>query len=268
MTNLDPIAYADEVERAAHSADWTVRYLSPTESGPRPWFERAALTGDSTPPRLYLSSGIHGDEISGPLALLELIRQPGFFAGFNVTMFPILNPDGLARGQRTNLNGIDLNRDYRNSKSLEIKGHIETLLTLGRFDASMMLHEDYEGVGAYLYELNDTLHPGLGAKIIAAMGLHVPIDLRPEIEEAPAHGGVISRRDLIEKLGPLEDRPDWAEAAYLTVYHTEVSYTIETPKPFPIEARVKAQIAAVETVMNALKNGGSQANEQRGLRIA
>jgi hypothetical protein len=42
--------------------------------------------------------------------------------------------------------GIDLNRDYRNSRSLEIKAHIETLLTLGRFDASMMLHEDYEGI--------------------------------------------------------------------------------------------------------------------------
>jgi hypothetical protein len=56
-------------------------------------------------------------------------------------MFPILNPDGLARGVRTNRDGIDLNRDYRNSRSLEIKGHIETLLTLGRFDASMMLHD-------------------------------------------------------------------------------------------------------------------------------
>jgi hypothetical protein len=50
----------------------------------------------------------------------------------------------------------------------------------------MMLHEDYEGIGAYLYEQNDTLDTGLGAKIIAAMGLHVPIDLRPEIEEAVA----------------------------------------------------------------------------------
>jgi len=122
----------------------------------------------------------------------------------------------------------------------------------------MMLHEDYEGIGAYLYELNDTLDPGLGAKIIAAMGLHVPVDLRPEIDEAVARGVVISRRDLISKLGRLEDRPEWSEATYLTVYHTEVSYTIETPKPFPIKTRVKAHIAAVETLMNALlQNSGS-----------
>ena len=37
------------------------------------------------------------------------------------------------------------------------------------------------------------------------------------------------------------------------VHHTDVSFTIETPKPFPIEARVKAQIAAVGTLVNALK---------------
>ena len=224
------------------------------EVGPRPWFQRVAPDGDRASPRLYLSAGIHGDEIAGPLALLEMIRQPGFFAGFDVTMFPILNPNGLALGVRTNRDEIDLNRDYRNPRSLEIKGHIESLLTLGRFDASMLLHEDYEGIGAYLYELNDTLDPGLGAKIIAAMGLHVPIDLRPEIEEASARGGVISRRDLVAKLGRLEDRPAWAEAAYLTINHTEVSYTIETPKPFPIKARVDAHIAAVETLMGALKD--------------
>ena len=252
-TTFDPMAYTDEVEEAARAAGWMVRHLSPMESGPRPWFQCAAPEGDSVPPRLYLSSGIHGDEISGPFALLEMIRQPGCFDAFDVTMFPILNPNGRARGVRTNRDEIDLNRDYRNSRSLEIKSHIETLQTLGRFDASMLLHEDYEGIGAYLYELNDTLDPGLGASIIAAMGLHVPIDLRPEIEEAPARGGVISRRDLANKLGRLEDRPEWAEATYLTVYNTEASYTIETPKPFPIKARVNAHIAAVETLMKALK---------------
>ena len=100
---------------------------------------------------------------------------------------------------------------------------------------------------------NETFDPGLGAKIIAAMGLHVPIDLRPEIDGWAARGGVISRRDLVARLGRIEDRPEWAEAAYLTVHHTGVSYTTETPKPFPIKARVEAQIAAVETLMNALQ---------------
>jgi protein MpaA len=253
-TTFNPVAFTGELEEAAQAGGWTVRYLSPTESGPRPWLRQTFSKGESATPRLYLSAGIHGDEISGPLALLEMIRQPASFAGFDVMIFPILNPNGLARGVRTNWDEIDLNRDYRALKSREIASHVETLLTLGRFDAAMMLHEDYEGIGAYIYELNNTLDPTLGTKVIAAMGLHVPIDMRPEIEEAAAFGGVISRRDLIAKLGPIEDRPEWAEAIYLLVHHTEAAYTTETPKPFPIEARVKAQIAAVETVINAFKS--------------
>ena len=120
----------------------------------------------------------------------------------------------------------------------------------------MMMHEDFEGTGAYLYELNDALSPSLGADIITAMGRHVPIDLRPEIEDAPARGGIISRRDLILKHGPIEERPDWPEAIYLSVNHTRVSYTTETPIPFPLAARKEAQIAAVETLMRALDGPG------------
>jgi murein peptide amidase A len=264
-STFDPIIYAGEFEEAARSGGWTVSHLSPVESGPRPWCRRAARDGSRASPRLYLSAGIHGDEISGPLALLEMIRQPGSFVACDVAIFPILNPNGLARGLRTNWDEIDLNRDYRNTRSLEIKGHIEALMNLGRFDATMVLHEDYEGLGAYLYELNASLDPDLGAKILAAMGHFVPIDLRPEIDDWPACGGIISRTDIIAKLGRIEDLPEWAEAVYLTLHHSDVCYTVETPKPFPIDARVKAQIAAVETLMATLKDKfkrGLHANSQ------
>ena len=113
-------AHTGEVEDAALAAGWTVHHLSPMESGPRPWFQRAAPSGEAQR-AVYLSAGIHGDEISGPRALLKMIRQPDFFDAFDVTMFPILNPNGLARGSRKNRDEIDLNRDYRNSRSLKSK---------------------------------------------------------------------------------------------------------------------------------------------------
>jgi hypothetical protein len=250
-SDFDPRSYARDVEESARAGGWTVGHLPPTASGDRPWLQRASPTGAGAP-RVYLSSGIHGDEISGPLALLDVLRRPDFFAPFDTVIFPILNPDGLARGVRGNADGVDLNRDYRDPQTAETAGHVEALKTLGRFDAAMMLHEDFEGVGAYLYELNDALPSTLGGNIIAAMGRHVPIDLRPVIEEFPARGGVISRRDIVAIHGPIEDRPDWPEAIYLGVHHTRVSYTTETPKPFPIAQRVEAQIAAVGTLLDAL----------------
>ena len=251
--NFEPKSYVRDIEEAARASGWALNYLSPTASGTRPWLHRAAKTGPGSP-SVYLSSGIHGDEVSGPFALLEMLRQPDFFSAFDVTMFPILNPDGLVRNLRVNLDDIDLNRDYRNPKSKEITSHIEVLKTLGRFDAAMMLHEDFEGIGAYLFELNDTEPAQLGREIITAMGRHVPIDTRPEIDEMPAHDGVILRKEIIALRGPIEERPDWPEAIYLSLNHTKVSYTTETPKPFPLAQRVQAQIAAVTTLLEALAN--------------
>jgi protein MpaA len=250
MDIVDPAAFARDIETIAHTDGWTLHYLSPCAGGTRPWLRRAAQTGDKAP-MFYLSTGIHGDEISGLFALREMLRRPDFFRDFNTVIFPILNPDGIARGTRANASGIDLNRDYREPKSAEVASHIEALKTLGHFDAAMLMHEDYEGVGAYLYELNDR-RPATGREIIAAMGRHVPIDLRPEIEGVSAEGGVILRRNIVLKLGPIAERKEWPEAIYLSLNHTDICYTTETPKPFPLAQRVQAQIAAVEFLLRAV----------------
>jgi protein MpaA len=254
---FEPAPFVRKVEEAARADGWTISHISPTPSSPRPWLQRAARTqraaNGKAPPRFYLSAGIHGDEVAGPLAVLEMLRIPGFFDAVDATIFPILNPEGLARRTRGNLDNVDLNRDYKNTKSEEIRGHLAVLPTLGRFDVAMMLHEDFEGTGAYLFELNEALPPTLGADAIAAMGRYVPIDLRPEIEEFPARGGVIQRRDIVALNGPIEDRPDWPEAIYLSVHHTQVSITTESPMPFPLDRRIAAQIAAVRTVLDALR---------------
>jgi protein MpaA len=249
---FDPAACARNLETAARAGGWDLHWLNPMPSGPRPWMSRYARTGEDAP-GLYISAGIHGDEIAGPLTVLEMLRRPGFFDRFHTVIFPLLNPEGLARNIRGNAEGIDLNRDYREPKAQETMGHIAALKTLGRFDAAMMLHEDFEGIGAYLYELNEEIPISLGADMIAAMGRHVPVDMRSEIEEVKALGGVIDRRDVLAKYGAIEERRDWPEAIYLSLNHTRVSITTESPMPFPLEQRIAAQIAAVQTLMDALR---------------
>jgi hypothetical protein len=254
MISFSPATYVRELEATAREGGWTIRYLSPTPAGPRPWLERPALERAAVqpPPRLYLSAGIHGDEVAGPLAVLEMLRQPGFFAKVDATLFPILNPEGLARVTRGNYAGIDLNRDYRGTRSSEIRGHLAALRTLGRFDAAMMLHEDYEATGAYLFELNDSPVTDLGTRIIRALEKHVPIDRRPQIDDFIARDGIILRSDITQLMGPIENRPEWPEAIYLSIHHTQVCYTTETPMLQPLATRIAAQIAAVRTVIEAL----------------
>jgi len=78
---------------------------------------------------LYLAC-IHGDEQSGRPLLECLIRHidghPELLDGKKVTVIPVANPDGFARGSRTNANGVDLNRNFptNNFKSSSVYGMV------------------------------------------------------------------------------------------------------------------------------------------------
>jgi len=93
-------------------------------------------------PRLYLSTGIHGDEPAPPLALLRLIERGFFDRRAHWFLCPLINPAGLARGTRENADGLDLNRDYKDCRSAEIRAHIAWLERQPPFDFTMCLHED------------------------------------------------------------------------------------------------------------------------------
>lgn len=197
-------------------------------------------------PRIYLSAGIHGDEPAPPLALLRLLER-GFFdhrAAWYIC--PLLNPSGFPRGIRVNADGLDLNRDYRHQISAEIAAHVRWLKGQPSFDLSLCLHEDWEATGTYLYELNPNQRPSLAEPIITAIAKHHPIDLASVIDGRPAQGGIIrpdhdpAKRDL------------WPEAIYLSVHHTTLSYTIETPSGHALDERIQAQCLAIETAVSCL----------------
>lgn len=67
-------------------------------------------------PAVLVVGGIHGDEpASATLARVlcdHLDRHPAAVRGRRVIVAPAVNPDGLARGQRANARGVDLNRNF------------------------------------------------------------------------------------------------------------------------------------------------------------
>lgn len=196
--------------------------------------------------RVYLSTGTHGDEPAGPLAMLQLLEEDQWPADMALWVCPCLNPSGLALNQRENGQGIDLNRDYRHLQSEEVRAHVAWLEQQPNFDLALCLHEDWEAEGFYLYELNPDARPAYAELMVEAVSKVCPIDLSPLIEGREAHGGIV--RPQVNLL----ERPQWPEAFYLITHKTRQSYTLESPSDFPLPTRVAALVAAVQAVLKAL----------------
>lgn len=196
--------------------------------------------------KLYISTGIHGDEPAGPLAVRQLLQEDRWPGHADIWLCPCLNPSGFPLNRRENAEGIDLNRDYRDRQSAEIRAHVGWLETQPRFDLTLCLHEDWESHGFYVYEVNPDGERSLGERIISEVSRVCPIDPSPVIEDRPAQGGII-RPDLDSARRPL-----WPEAFYLVMNKTRHSYTLEAPSDFPLPVRVAALVNAVRAVLDAV----------------
>ena len=236
-----------EIGTAAQSHGWGSELFH--EAG---GFQFAALRrepeagGRKPEARIYISAGIHGDEPAGPLAALKMIQENRWPENAEVFLLPCLNPAGFTLNRRENAGGIDLNRDYRNPQSAEVRAHIAWLEQQTQFDFYLCLHEDWESRGFYLYEQNPDGRLSLAERIITAVREICPIDESEIIEGRVAQGGII--RPAIQP----HERPDWPEAFYLIVNKSRQGYTLEAPSDFPLQMRVNALVAGVNAAVKPL----------------
>jgi murein peptide amidase A len=238
---LDVAEYLREFHTAAKNRGWQPEHFTTIEG-----FELYGYRRTPPNPRrtIYISSGIHGDEPAGPVALRRLVEDDRWPSDADLIISPCLNPTGLAAKTRENNHGIDLNRDYRHQKSEEVRAHVNWLNKLPRFDFSLVLHEDWEADGFYLYEVNFDKIPSPGQRIIQAVRELCPIQHDSIIDDLwQCHSGIIH-----PNIRP-EDRPLWAEALYLIVNKTKLSITLETPSDFPLPFRVEAHVRAVNAAL-------------------
>lgn len=198
-------------------------------------------------PRIYISTGIHGDEPAGPSAVRQLLRENQWPAAATLFLCPCLNPAGFAANRRENDEGLDLNREYRHSKAAETLAHIEWLKRQPALDLCLCLHEDWESDGFYVYELNPDARPSLADHIVAQVAGVCPIDRSEVIEGRPAQGGII--RPSVDP----RSRPQWPESFYLLTHKTRLSYTLEAPSDFPLPTRIAALVTAVRASLAAFE---------------
>src|SRR5437763_1390509 len=99
-----------EIEQLAAQSGWERETLLVSQTHSLPAFRR---TASSPGQRIYISTGIHGDEPAGPLAALKLFQENQWPESISLWLIPCLNPVGYVRNCRENEDGFDLNRDYR-----------------------------------------------------------------------------------------------------------------------------------------------------------
>lgn len=219
------------------------------EAGGYPLTVVESATWSPSAPSLYLSAGIHGDE---PAPVEGLIRWAGSSLrkiagreGWNVLIFPCLNPWGLERNIRSDSEGRDLNRFYHSRKVPQIACQ-RALMRGRRFDVAATLHEDYDARGFYLYEIAST-RPHWGELLCGELSPVLPPDSRTRVDGHPARNGVIRRR---VRPGMMKGHP---EAFLLHFHHAERTFTLETPSELSISRRVLLQRKFLEIAVKTLK---------------
>src|SRR5436190_452045 len=93
---IDIAAVLRDCVTAARARGWTTEEIL---ASPKPGL--LALTRPASPnkrheSRLYLSTGIHGDEPAGPLAVRQLLQENQWPDDLAIWLCPCLNPSGFA----------------------------------------------------------------------------------------------------------------------------------------------------------------------------
>lgn len=243
---IDIAAVLKDCVAAAQKHGWSIEEVHAAPNRGLLAFTRSGSRISDHSSRIYISTGIHGDEPAGPLAVRQLLQENQWPAGLDIWLCPCLNPTGFPLNRRENADGIDLNRQYLHLEAEETRAHVAWLNRQPNFDVALCLHEDWESQGFYVYELNPDNLPSFAETIVGNVSKVCPIDQSPVIEGREAHNGII------RPSADPRSRPEWPEAFYLFTYKTRLSYTLEAPSDFPLPTRVNALVTGVNPALSSI----------------
>lgn len=206
---------------------------------------RVVFTGPPAahdPIRLAIFGGLHGDEpasVLAPIVFLErLAAEPERATGYELAVYPLLNPVGYARGTRSNGAGLDLNRQFwLGSNHPEIRA-IERELTRTRFHGLITLHADDTCEGIYGYTRGHVLNEALLEPALRSASYVIPRDHRSKIDGFLARDGKIEACFEGVLSAPAGQRPRPFDLIF------------ETPALAPLDRQIEAMVTALDTLLD------------------
>jgi hypothetical protein len=197
-------------------------------------FEMFWTAGRPGPVFGYLSAGIHGDEPAAAWGLLRWAqRNAGRAILGNLLIAPCLNPEGLRTNLRCAPSGLDLNRCFDRTGMPWVR-QWRRLLALAKPSRAVLLHEDYDAGGCYLYELVGKGASSVGRQLLTKAAGRLGVDARRRIDGQRATQGLMVR-------GPGLRLPHGQpEALALAEIGCSPNFTFETPSEAAFADRVRA----------------------------
>ncbi len=199
-----------------------------------------------TKPTICIVSGVHGNEIAGPLSILHLIKDIlHLLPEYRYVIYPLMNPSGFDLRQRFDDDGRDLNAIYRvtlkSHNYQEVQNFYQDVLKFVPFEAVLTLHEDSDLDKFYMYGLGKE-NLDFYRAICAFARTWIPVWANADI-----YGCQSDEYGLISSTA----RDHAFDATLFAQGHTGLACTLETPGKLDIDFRVNmmAQLVLMSLTM-------------------
>lgn len=180
--------------------------------------------------RVGIFAGVHGDELSGVEAALELLRHlhrhPQPALGYELFVYPVCNPWGLEHDARWLKSGADMNREFwRGSDEIEVLVLEGQLMKLA-FDGVVSLHADDTSAGLYGFVKGHQLTRHVLEPSLEAASRFLPRNFDKSIDNFQANAGIIEDGYSGILGAPPTQKPRPFEIVFETPHHTEHSLQV------------------------------------------
>lgn len=192
-------------------------------------------------PRYLIAAGFHGNEIAGPLGLIEYLETHDPHP--NTSYLPMVNPTGYLLDSRYNYLKQSPNSGWVHEthelcmESQALQDNLDTLRILS-IDGFLTLHEDPTNSNFYLYCTSQEPVPSVVHEMISVGATrHGVLEKGSYKNIAINNGLVLNTHD-----GTFED----------LLFHLGVPLTIctETPMSDPLKSRIQTTIELIDTFLH------------------